>query len=76
MIRKINNDKNFQHRHLSDVERIQSCCLQHGYEADLKECADIWNNYSNMFAAGWMGLPNDDEELWNCIIPRIETNCD
>lgn len=75
MIKKVNKNggnDNFYHRHLNDVKRIQIVCLQNGYEADLGDCADIWDDYSDMLAAGWMGLPENDEELWNIIKNEVK----
>ena len=68
MIRKINtNSPEFTHRHKPDVERIQSIIRNNGYEADLEDCACIWEEYSDMYAAGWLGLGEDDDGVWNCI---------
>ena len=71
MIRKI-KDFNFTHRWIEDVKRIQSVLLVNGYEADLKDCADLWEEYSDDMCAGWIGLPEDDEDLWMTIENRIE----
>lgn len=67
MIKKIKQNKAYQHRHQSDVERIQQVCMRNGYEADLEDCAGIWDDYSDMYAAGWLGLPDDNDELWQII---------
>lgn len=58
----------FNHRHLGDVVRIQQVCEQNGYEADLEACAYLWDEYSDRYAAGWLGLPEDDNDLWTEII--------
>lgn len=62
--KKSTPDSNFTHRHLHDVERIQQVCEQNGYEADLEACAFLWDEYSDSMCAGWLGLPDDNEELW------------
>ena len=72
MIRKILNDTTFEHRHLDDVKRIQRVLLAHGYESDLESAADIWDEYSDSMAAGWMFLPPDDLELWWRISEIVE----
>lgn len=63
MIVKINPDEDFQHRHKSDCERIQKLLLELGYASTLKDCADLWDDYSDTMAAGWFNLGEDDETL-------------
>jgi hypothetical protein len=72
MIRKIIKEDDYRHRHHSDVERLQRVMLQNGYEADLRSAAGIWEDYSDDYAAGWLGMPDDDEELWQTIEHRVE----
>lgn len=74
MIRKINQpDTPYYHRHIEDVERIQQVCLKNGYAADLEDCAGIWSEYSDSYAAGWLGLDEDDDDLWRTIKNYVET---
>lgn len=73
MIRK--SDSHFTHRHLDNVKRIQKVLMIYGYEANLEDCADIWDEYSESYAAGWMGLPESDSELWECIESEVEKRC-
>ena len=75
MIRKIRYEDNYQHRHQSDVERLQRVMLANGYDADLQSAAGIWEEYSDDYAAGWMGMPDDDNELWQIIQLRVEEEC-
>jgi hypothetical protein len=72
MIRKIENKPIQTHRHHSDVERLQRVMLQNGYEADYNDAANIWDDYSDAYAAGWLGMPEDDNELWDEIKNRVE----
>lgn len=58
----------FNHRHLGDVVRIQRVAEQNGYEADLEACAYLWDEYSDRYAAGWLGLPEDDNDLWTLVL--------
>jgi hypothetical protein len=71
-IRKLTNDTTFEHRHIIDVLRIRSVLLSNGYEADLEMCAYIWDEESECYAAGWIGLPEDDEDLWGDLEYRIK----
>lgn len=54
----------FTHRHLSDVERIHEVYQKNGIPVSLDTSAQIWDTHSDNYAAGWLGLPDDDEELW------------
>jgi len=62
----------FKHRHQSDVERIQLVLLKNGHMVDLKTAAGIWEEYSDSFAAGWLSVPVDEDELWQEIKYRVE----
>lgn len=64
---KINDNSNYTHRWIDDVKRIQEVLLNNGYSSLLKDCGDLWEAYSDSYAAGWLGLPEDDEELWNIL---------
>ena len=65
--KKATNDQYFNHRHIGDVVRIQRVAEEHGYEADLEACAYIWDEYSDDYAAGWLLLPEEDEDLWETV---------
>lgn len=65
-------NSNFRHRHHSDVERLRRVILENGYEVNLTSAASIWGNYSEDLAAGWMGLPEDDSELWSIIKNKVK----
>ncbi len=58
--------------HRWDCERIVACALSNGYVMTLREAEKAWDEYSESFAAGWMNLPDDDEDLWLYIGSRIE----
>lgn len=66
-MKKINILKKFEYQ--DDVERIQKVLAVYDYEATLSECAELWDMYSDSMAAGWMSLPDGDQEVLNCIIP-------
>lgn len=71
MIQKIEQKEVFEHRWIRDVERIQEVLLYNGYSSTLRDCANLWDDYSEAYAAGWLGLPDDDRELWDILINRI-----
>lgn len=71
-IRRIDQGK-FEHRHQHDIERMQRVCRVNGYDAGLKDLAEIWDEYSYMFSAGWLGLPSSDDELWQILESKIQS---
>ena len=54
-----------------DVERIQKALLNAGYESTLGECESLWDKYSDSMCAGWMNLPETDDDIFRCISPYI-----
>ena len=62
---KINDSNSYTHRWLGDVERIQRVLLDNGYNSLLEDCGKLWDDHSDDYCAGWLGLPEDDEELWD-----------
>jgi HSP90 family molecular chaperone len=63
--------KEFEHRHIADVKRIREVIGKYGRHVSLPTAAGIWENYSDLYAAGWLGLPDDDEELWLTIEKEV-----
>jgi hypothetical protein len=56
-----------------DTIRIQRLLIDKGYYAENSQCRRLWELYSeNEYAAGWIGLPKTDEELYDCIRPYFE----
>lgn len=72
MIQKIENDNTFQHRWIEDVKRIQRVLLDNNYTSTLKDCANLWDDYSDSMCAGWMNLPKDDYELFSILEYKIK----
>ena len=50
--------------HVQDCRRIQKVLEEHHWVASLRECEQIWEHHSTIMAAGWLFLPEDDDELW------------
>lgn len=70
-ITRINNNKSYTHRHIGDVERIQRVLLDNGYSSLLEDCGNLWDNYSDDYCAGWLNLPEDDDDLWDILKYRF-----
>lgn len=60
-------DENFQHRHLESVIDMKERAEKHGLILSLDEVSNIWEFYSDMYCAGWLGPPDDDEVLVNIL---------
>lgn len=39
-----------------------------GVDTDLETCAWLWGSHSEKYAAGWLGLPKKDNELFDILI--------
>lgn len=57
----------FEHRYPEDLQRIQKVLIDQGYIVSLRDCATLWDEYSDSMCAGWMCLPHDDAEVYACI---------
>ena len=47
----------------SDVERIQVVMYKAGFPMSRQEAYDRWESYSSDCWAGWLFLPDDDEDI-------------
>jgi len=56
----------------SDILRIQRVLIDKGYYAENSQCRRIWQLHSEEYAAGWLILPNTDEEIYESIRPHFE----
>ncbi len=58
-------------RYIDDIKRIKRILIEHDYNASLTLAEMLWDRYSDSMCAGWMGLPDEDEEVFCCISPYI-----
>lgn len=54
-------------QYLNDVKRIVDVMAKNGYYCTKQQAVKLWEIYSESFAAGWLLMPNKDEELFGCI---------
>lgn len=66
-------DRMFEIYWLEDCERIQRLMKQ-AYDLDisLSTAQWIWEDYSDGFAAGWLYLPDKDEDLVSVLNDYVE----
>jgi len=55
-----------------DIIRMQRLLAENGYSSDASDCDKLWREYSDSMAAGWLYLPETDDELWSIIWPYVE----
>ena len=60
------SDNKFTHRHLEDVKELQARYAKLGYNYPLEQCANIWEDYSDGYAAGWLGMGNEEDIINFC----------
>lgn len=51
-------------RYPEDCRRIQQALLAKGYVCSLKKAQKIWEARSEAWCAGWLGLPETDDLIW------------
>lgn len=55
-------------RYPEDVDRIVNTCNRNGYAISRQDAVAIWERKSEAWAAGWLILPEDDDELIQDIL--------
>ena len=58
---KVKNDYDFHYS--SDVDRIVEVMRKAGYDVSPEQARLIWEKNSESMAAGWLMLPDADEQL-------------
>ncbi len=61
----------FTGEYKDDCIRIQRILKEKGYITTLQQCEELWQSYSDSMCAGWMGLGEKDEDVFNNIHSRI-----
>jgi hypothetical protein len=70
-VARLEDDPDHTPRYPEDVQRIQMVALSHGVVLSARDAEAAWDSYSDDMAAGWMGLPEDDDDLWSYVRTRI-----
>lgn len=62
------NLSEYGENHRDSCERIKSVLIANGFiNAGLNDALGLWGEYSDSYAAGWLGLPDNDAEIFDCI---------
>ncbi|MBW4580708.1 MAG: hypothetical protein KME42_14175 [Tildeniella nuda ZEHNDER 1965/U140] len=59
------SDRDFHYG--ADRDRIVRIFQERGYSISAYEARSLWEQFSEMMAAGWMSPPEDDEEVFNSV---------
>jgi hypothetical protein len=73
---KIANIKKERHPYHYDLNRIVKVMADYDYLCSYETAEQAWSNYSDMFAAGWLTLPESDFELYCSIKGQLEDDND
>lgn len=57
--------------YIEDTKRITKVAFNNGVSLTIKEAEEVWLEYSDSMAAGWMGLPKKDSELWQILMGEM-----
>lgn len=60
--------------HLDEAVRLQRAMSVRGYIITLREAEAIWMDYSDDYAAGWMGMPESDHDLFATALPYLASH--
>lgn len=50
-----------------DVDRIVSACAARGFDISPTDARAAWQHHSDTACAGWLLLPDDDDELFSIV---------
>ena len=53
--------------YLEDCQILQGVAQDNGQDITLTEAAQIWEEYSESFEASWMGVPTNEDLVWDII---------
>jgi len=64
MVYKLSDQDFERFSYPSDVRRIVAVAAEHGVILSAVEANAAWEEHSDMLCAGWLFLPESDDELW------------
>lgn len=54
-----------------DLPRIMGLCNRKGVSLSHEDAVDLWDGVSSSRDAGWLFLPDSDDELWGIIVDYV-----
>lgn len=58
-------------RYDDDVKRIQRVAAAHGVHLQFYSAKALWDEESDSMCAGWLFLPESDDDLWETVRHRL-----
>lgn len=58
------NKENYHWAYTEDIQRIVKVFSNHGFEISESDAVQSWERHSEMFMAGWLILPENNEEIY------------
>jgi hypothetical protein len=58
-------------RYPDDIDRMQRVLIANGCLAARADLEALWGDYSDSFAAGWLFLPESDDELLGILMGKL-----
>lgn len=59
-------------RYTEDIKRICRVMIDNNYSISFSEAIELWVEHSEKSAAGWLGLPETDSELFEILKEYID----
>jgi hypothetical protein len=62
----------WKEHHREESERLQNLLIAKGFTScSIGEAEGLWMSYSDDYAAGFLGMPDTDDELYECIKDQL-----
>lgn len=62
----------YKEHHREESVRLQQLLISKGFTScGIGDAEGLWMNYSDDFAAGFLGMPDDDDDLYDCIKDQL-----
>lgn len=75
LLEYLKSEKRYKNdRYGDDVKRIVEVFQKRNIILSYEEARNLWDSYSDYCCACWMGLPEDDDGLFNTIIDYVKEN--
>ena len=65
---------NYSPEYPQDVERIQKILASEGHSVSKEDAEKLWSDHSYSSAAGWLILPDDDDDLLQTLKAQIRSS--
>ena len=71
---KVKEQYNHHFEYTNDIDRIVKIFADRGYEISATDAVHAWEMVSNNWAAGWLTLHEDEEEVFQDCFRHMKEN--